>query len=526
MKVRLKTKKLEIGNCNFRMQKISTIVLSILILLGFSDSFFLTYEHYTLVSIGCPVSPWINCLAVTTSKYSEVFGIPLAVFGLIYYVFLLFFLLRKETMFRHFFISTSLFGVLFSIYLILIQAFVIKLFCLYCLASAIISFSIFGLTFLFYKHEWKTFLVDLVGYIYKFILKPILFLIDAEIVHESMVQFGSNLPKPVLNLFKSILVKKYPVLKQNVLGINFDTPIGLAAGFDYEARLTQTLPFIGFGFETVGTITNNAYGGNPKPMLGRLPKSKSLLVNKGFKNLGIDGTLKKLKGIKFLSPVGISIGRTNSPLLDTIDKSIEDIKSAFVKTEKSGVNNAYYELNISCPNIIHDVGIDFYKIKNLEKLLFAIDELNLKKPLFIKMPIDQTEQNTLSILKTASKHKVDGVIVGNLQTNKKNPSLDPKEIKKFKMGKYSGKPTFEDSNRLIKLTYKNFKNRFVIIGCGGVFDAEDAWIKFENGATFVQLITGMIYEGPQLISQINRDLSIKLGEKGFKNIRKIVGSAV
>lgn len=515
------------------MRKLHVLVFGILILLGFADSVFLTWEHYALTSVGCPVSPWINCLAVTSSKYSEIFGIPLSLLGSFYYVLLSFFLLQStkieninNKMFKHFFLLTSSFGVLFSIYLTYIQAFEIKLFCLYCLASAIISFLIFGLSFIVFKRKWKTLFVDSLGYVYKYLLKPILFLIDAEVVHVNMVRFGEMLPEEILIIFKSILVKKYSNLKQQIFGIDFKTPIGLAAGFDYEARLTQVLPLIGFGFETVGTITNNSYEGNPKPMLGRLPKSQSLLVNKGFKNLGIKETLKRLSGKKFSFPLGISIGRTNSVSLDTLEKSIQDIASAFNEVKKSQVNNSYFELNISCPNIIHNSGVDFYKPTNLEKLLTAVDKVNLSKPMFIKMPIDQTDINSLTMLKVISKHKVKGVIYGNLQTNKKNKVLVSDEVKKFKMGKYSGKPTFEDSNRLIKLTYKNFKDRFIIIGCGGVFNAEDAWVKFINGANLIQLITGMIYEGPQLIAQINRDLSERLKKEGYKNISQIVGSAV
>lgn len=510
------------------MKKVSFYVFLILILLGFADSVFLTWEHYTLISIGCPISPWINCLAVTSSKYSEIFGIPLALLGSIYYVFLFFFLTRKETMFKHFFLLTSSFGVLFSLYLIYIQAFAIGLFCLYCLASALVSFLIFGMTWVFLKPEWKTLVIDSLGYGYKFILKPILFLIDAEVVHENMVKMGESMLKIKLfkNLFKSIFVKKYKNLEQNILGIKFNTPIGLAAGFDYEARLTNTLPFVGFGFETVGTITNSSYDGNPRPMLGRLPKSKSLLVNKGFKNLGINETLKRLGNKKFQFPVGLSIGRTNSVVLDTMDKSIEDIVKAFKIAKKSKLNNAYYELNISCPNLMHNLSINFYDVKNLEKLLTAVDKIALKKPVFIKMPIDQTDKDSLSMLKVISKHKIKGVIFGNLQTDKTNKVLVQSEVEKFKMGKYSGKPTYENSNRLIKLTYKNFKDRFVIIGTGGVFSAEDAWTKFINGASLVQLITGMIFEGPQLIAQINRDLSARLQKEGYKNISQIVGSAV
>jgi len=366
----------------------------------------------------------------------------------------------------------------------------------------------------------------LLGYKYKYLLKTVLFLFDAEKVHEGMIGFGEKLPESVLSIFKKVLVIDYPNLKQKISGLEFKTPIGLAAGFDYEARLTQILPSIGFGFQTVGTITNIPYGGNPKPMLGRLPKSKSLLVNKGFKNLGVTKTLERIEDKKFLYPLGVSIGRSNSGKLDTVGKSIEDIVTAFKILKKSKLKNAYYELNISCPNIIHDAGIDFYKTKNLESLLDAVDKVGLVKPILIKMPIDQTESHTLNMLKVIASHKIAGVIFGNLQTNKKDKSLDQKEVNKFKAGKFSGKPTFENSNKLIKLAFTHFKGRFLIVGCGGVFNAEDAWVKFENGASLVQLITGMIFEGPQLIAQINRDLSQKLKDRGFKNISQIVGTAV
>ncbi len=502
---------------------------AILIILGFADSVFLTYEHYALTSYGCPISPWINCLAVTTSKYSEIWGVPLSLLGSLYYAVLFFFLMKsKEKMFRHFFILVSSFGVLFSLYLIYIQMFAIGLFCLYCLASALISFLIFIYTWVFFRNEWDTLVVDTIGYKYKYILKPILFLIDAEVVHENMVKMGEKIINSnfIKNIFKLVFVKKYSNLKQKIQGLSFKTPIGLAAGFDYEARLTQALPYIGFGFQTVGTITNSPYIGNPKPMLGRLPKSKSLLVNKGFKNLGIKETLQRLKGKKFLYPVGVSIGRTNSVDLDTVEKSIDDIISAFKYAKNSKVSNSFFELNISCPNIIHDAGINFYDVKNLEKLLFQLDLLKIRRPVFIKMPIDQGDSQTLSMLKVIAKHRVAGVIFGNLQTDKKHKLLVKDEIKKFKMGKYSGKPTFEDSNRLIKLAYKNFKDRFIIIGTGGVFNADDAWVKFANGATLVQLITGMIFEGPQLIAQINRDLSVRLKKEGFKNIGQMIGSKV
>lgn len=497
-------------------------------MLGLLDALFLTYEHYTLTSIGCPISPWINCLAVTTSRYSLLFGIPLSLYGVIYYLFMLFCHYIDGKVSRSLFLVTSIFGVIFSIYLIYVQTFLIGLFCLYCLISSLISFLILGFSLIRYSKNMNTLIIDLMAIGYKYFVKHILFLFDATKVHEGMVDFGKSIIKYkfIKNLFKLLFVKKYENLKQEILGLNFLTPLGLAAGFDYEAKLFNVTPQIGFGFETIGTVTNGVYGGNPSPQLGRLPKSQSLLVNKGFKSAGALGIIKRLKNKKFVIPIGISIGRTNSAKLDTVEKSIKDIVSAFKKFETGKVNNFYYELNISCPNIIYDMGISFYDPKDLEKLLVAVDKLKIKKPIFIKVPIDQTEDSFLKLLKIIDKHKIAGVVIGNLQTNKNNKSLVKGEVDKFTMGKYSGKPTFEDSNRFIRLTYQNYKKRFVIVGCGGVFNADDAWVKFTNGASLVQLITGMIFEGPQLMAQINSELSEKLKEKGYSSISEVVGSEV
>jgi dihydroorotate dehydrogenase len=256
-------------------------------------------------------------------------------------------------------------------------------------------------------------------------------------------------------------------------------------------------------------------------MLGRLPNSKSLLVNKGFKNLGASVTANKLSGLNFPIPVGISIGRTNSAKLQTQKQSIEDIIKAFKIFEKSAVNNSYYELNISCPNLSGD--ISFYPRNNLEELLKEIDKLELTKPVYVKMPIGKTDTEFSSMLEVIDKHSPSGVIIGNLQTDRKHHLLDQEEVNKFTKGNFSGRPTFERSNELVRLTYKKFKDRFIIIGCGGIFSAKDAYTKIKLGASLVQLITGMIYQGPQLISQINLGLLDLLDKDGYKNIKEAIG---
>src|SRR3989338_2064287 len=297
------------------------------------------------------------------------------------------------------------------------------------------------------------------GIIYTKFLKPIFFLFDPEFVHNSFEKKGAILgSNPLTRKITSLLFNyRNPILNQNIEGINFQSPVGLSAGFDYEAKLTQILPSLAFGFQTIGTITNMPYEGNPSPRLGRLPKSRSLMVNKGFKNPGADSIIKSLGSKKFNIPVGISIGRTNSPKLKTQKESVRDIIKSFKKFENSMLPFSYYELNISCPNIIHASNIEFYSSKNLSALLKEIENLRIAKPIFIKMPINETNKETLRMLKVISKFSIKGVIFGNLNKNRNDSSLNQSEVRKFKVGNFSGKPTEKRSNELISLAYKNYK---------------------------------------------------------------------
>lgn len=361
--------------------------------------------------------------------------------------------------------------------------------------------------------------------IYKNLIKKAFFQIEPETIHNAMVRLGETFGKntKIKDFLSSQLRIKDKALQQNLAGIKFENPIGLAAGFDYEAKLTQIFPALGFGFETLGTITNLACEGNLKPRLGRLPKSKSLMVNKGFRNLGAKATCKKLTGLSFEIPIGISIGKSNVPECNAQKKSIEDIIRAFITIEKSKVQHAYYELNISCPNLQGNVS--FYPPENLKELLAEVDRLKIKKPIFVKMPLEKTNEEIIKILDIISKYSPKGIVLSNLSKNRKNKLLIPEEIIKFSAnaGSFSGKPTYRQSNELIKLAYKNYKDRFIVIGCGGVFSAKDAYEKICLGASLIQMITGIIFEGPQVASQINSGLIELLKKDGLSHISDAIG---
>jgi dihydroorotate dehydrogenase len=509
--------------------KKAPIVLFGLSAIGILDAIYLTYEHYHVLGVACFTLGIIDCGKVIRGSYSEMFGIPLSVYGLLYYLSIsasaaILIFIKNLRLIKYYVLLSSSFAFLFSLYLVYLQLLVIGAICPYCMLSALLSTILFFASINYFSEERKRFAVSKAAWLYKNIIKSVFFLIDAETVHEGMLSFGQLLGKSIFvrKITEYLLLWDDKALSQKLMGINFRRPVGMAAGFDYQAKLTQFLPSLGFGFATAGTITNIPYEGNPKPRLGRLPNSRSLLVNKGFRNEGADNIAKRLSKLKYEYAQGISIGRSNSKILVNQRKSIRDIISAFKKFEKEKVRNSYYELNISCPNLIHGKA-SFYTPDKLNQLLVAVDKLKLKKPLLIKMPIELTNRQVFLLLGVVAKHSPAGLIFGNLQKDSKHPLLDKKEVKKYKMGYFSGKPTYERSNELIRLTYKKYKERFVIVGCGGVFSAEDAYTKIRLGASLVQLITGLIYEGPQLVAEINFGLYDLLRRDGYKNIREAVG---
>lgn len=347
------------------------------------------------------------------------------------------------------------------------------------------------------KHELEAIL-------YRSLIKPCFFLVDAERVHNTMVKLGELAGKTaatrdVMGWFFS---RSAGHTYKKIDGITFKGPVGLAAGFDYNGQLTQILPSVGFGFMTVGTVTFEPYEGNPKPRLGRMPRSQALLVNKGFKSLGAHAIIRHLTGRKFAIPVGISIGSTNKKY-HNLTEQISDIIKTFKLFEASKVKHSYYELNISCPNT--QGGQPFTTPARLEQLLRAVKRLRLSRSVYVKMPIDYSPKQTLGLLRIMDKYPVAGVIFGNLTKDKDNPDVNPQDRAEWqhRAGNLSGKPTWHRSNDFIELTKQEFGDRFTIIGTGGIFSPEDAAEKLRLGADVVQVITGMIYQGPQLISQIN-----------------------
>ena len=358
--------------------------------------------------------------------------------------------------------------------------------------------------------------------LYKHLLKRIFFRMDPEKIHERMTRLGKLLgsnffTRNALALGFSYKNKK---LEQTIAGIHFPNPAGLAAGFDKNAELLGILPAVGFGFIEVGSITGEPCEGNPKPRLWRLPKSRSLAVYYGLKNKGCEAIAKKLKKTKCAVPFGVSIAKTNCKETVSLGKGIADYVKAY-RTLKNFGN--YVTLNISCPNAFG--GQPFTDAKKLDALLNEIDKIKNEKPIFLKLSADLSPDEIDAIIAVSRAHKIPGFICTNLTKNRNNKKLIEKDVPE--KGGLSGKAVEELSNKLIAHIYQKTNRQtpgeFVIIGCGGIFSAEDAYKKIKLGASLVQLITGMIYGGPQLISDINRGMVKLLEKDGYTTVGEAVG---
>lgn len=353
---------------------------------------------------------------------------------------------------------------------------------------------------------------------YEKYVRPILFKTDPERIHNLTIFAGRVCSSLGMGfLLKWMFDYKGERLRGKVMGIEFENPIGLAAGFDKNAHLVDFVPDLGFGFIEVGSITAKANSGNPKPRLHRLVNDRAVIVNYGLANQGAEKIHKRLEGRKFKIPVGVSIAKTNDPLIKG-KNSVEDYFKGFQIMKDIG---DYVTINISCPNV--GDARSFEDPKLLEALLKKIAKVRKKEKILLKISPDIDKKSLDVIIGLVEKYKINGLIVSNLTKNREGLTED-KNLK-FSGG-VSGKAVSKKSNEMIKYVYKKTKGELVIVGCGGIFSGKDAYDKIKSGASLVQLITGMIYGGPGAIGKINKELDELLKKDGYKNVGDAVGTGV
>ena len=356
---------------------------------------------------------------------------------------------------------------------------------------------------------------------YKHVAKPLFFAIDPEVIHDRMLDIGNVLGRTSATRWatRSLFDFEHRTLEQHIAGIDFRNPIGLAAGFDKNAKIVNILPDVGFGFAEIGSITKEPYAGNSGKRLVRLPKSQAIVVNYGLANVGVEAIAKRLSSYPKRIPIGTSIAPTNSPSTGTLKAAVADCEASYDRLKDVG---DYTTLNLSCPN----TGCDqpFMQSDWLDALLKTVSDIKTSKPIFIKLSPDHPTAHIDELLKIADKRGVAGVVCTNLTKPRENMHILDRNVPE--KGGISGKVVEQLSNELISHIRKTFGTRFVIVGCGGVFTAEDAFEKIQRGASLIQLITGMIYGGPQTIGEINSGLVTLLEKSGYESIADAVGTNV
>ena len=332
---------------------------------------------------------------------------------------------------------------------------------------------------------------------YKFLIKPILFLFDPEWVHHtvfSTLKIIHRIPG-IGSLIRSLYQVKDQRLERKIFGLTFPNPIGLAAGFDKDAKLYQELSNFGFGFIEIGTLTPEPQPGNPKKRLFRLPKDNALINRMGFNNEGVKEAIERLKKNKGVL-IGGNIGKNK---ITSNDKAVSDYVQCF---EALFTYVDYFVVNVSSPNTPNLRALQ--DKAPLTHLLQTLKDLNISKsnpkPILLKIAPDLTEEQLLDIIEIITMVKIDGVIATNTTLSREGlQSTNKKEI-----GGLSGKPVTDRSTAVIRFLHEKSNKAFPIIGVGGIHTPEDALEKLEAGASLIQLYTGFVYEGPGVVKKMNK----------------------
>ena len=334
---------------------------------------------------------------------------------------------------------------------------------------------------------------------YKKIILPFLFLFDPEKVHNfTFLFFKISLNLPFIGFFiEKIYSVKNNKLERKLFGLEFKNPVGLAAGFDKNAKLYKELSRFGFGFVEIGTVTPEPQQGNPKKRLFRLTNDQGIINRMGFNNDGMAKIALRLKKNKN-TLIGGNIGKNkNTPNTQAVNDYLLCFNHLYEFVD-------YFVVNVSSPNTPN-----LRELQNKDSLSLILKSLkdeNLKKtkpkPILLKISPDLSYHNLSEIVDLVLFLKIDGIIATNTTINRDNLISEHKN----ESGGLSGRPVAKKSNEVIKYISEKSNGLIPIIGVGGIHSAQDAIDKIKAGADLVQIYTGFIYEGPSLIKSINKAL--------------------
>ena len=307
-----------------------------------------------------------------------------------------------------------------------------------------------------------------------------------------------------------------PILAQRLWGLDFPNPIGLAAGFDKDARVPDAMRRLGFGFVEVGTVTPRPQAGNPKPRLFRLEPDRAIVNRMGFNSRGLDAVVTQLSRRLRSGIVGVNLGR-NRDSSDAAADYAEGIRRTASLAD-------YLVINISSPNTpgLRDLQAGEALGALLRRLMTTREQTGSSIPLLVKIAPDLTQEERREIAQVALDIGVDGLIVSNT-TVERPPGLVTRHANEA--GGLSGRPLFAPSTSLLADMYRLTEGRVLLIGVGGIAAAADAYAKIRAGASLVQLYTALVFEGPDLVRRIKSGLAALLQTDSFGSIAEAVGTA-
>jgi dihydroorotate dehydrogenase len=357
---------------------------------------------------------------------------------------------------------------------------------------------------------------------YRRLARPMLFHVDPEVAHE-MTMAALERGHTLLRLLAPELRVRDPRLEQRLMGLRFPNPVGLAPGFDKRARAVRAWPAVGFGFCEIGTVTAQPQPGNPRPRMFRLPDDRALINRLGFNNDGAVRTAARLRRAGRVGiPVGANIGKTRGVPLEEAPADLA------VSLDRLWAHADYVVVNVSSPNT---PGLrELQGRDRLEEILRALDDVNRRRasaagraprPLLVKIDPDLAPTAVDEVVDLALERGLAGLVVANTTVRREGLASPPPLTEQA--GGMSGRPLTERSTELVRRVARRAGGALVVVGVGGVFDADDAWRKLLAGASLVQVYTGLVYEGPTLPAAINRGLLARMAAAGAASLAEVVG---
>jgi dihydroorotate dehydrogenase len=361
---------------------------------------------------------------------------------------------------------------------------------------------------------------------YRSILRPMLFRLPPESAHElALNSLAFTLSTPLVRKIASRRFSRSPFGELNRFGVSFTNPVGLAAGLDKNGTAAEFLAALGFGFIEVGSLTLQPQPGNPRPRLFRLPLDRALINRAGFNNVGAEAAVKHLAAHRPDCVLGINIGKSRAVALEDATR---DYLASFELVHPLA---DYIVINVSSPNTPHLR--ELQRPEALNDLLSALQKRNQELtsthprrqpvPLLVKIAPDLTERELESIVETAERANLAGIIATNTTTSRTGLLTTQDKVEACGAGGLSGAPLRQRSTEIIATLYRLTRGALTIIGVGGVFTADDAWEKISAGASLIELYTGFIYQGPGVARDVNEGLAEILSRQGFRTLDEAVG---